>query len=84
MAAPAAIAVACLSVGAGMAAAAGGGITPTSPPELSDAVCIETCGGMHEATTDSKMQLTGRHLSSVNEVLPRGRVNRISAGTPSA
>jgi hypothetical protein len=67
--APAAVAIACLSVGAGLASATGGGITPTSPPELSDAVCIETCGGMHKATTDSKVQLTGRHLDSVSKVL---------------
>jgi murein DD-endopeptidase MepM/ murein hydrolase activator NlpD len=67
--APAAIAVSCLSVGAGLASAAGGGIAPASPPELKDAVCVSTCGGMHKATTDSKVQLTGRHLSSVNRVL---------------
>ena len=66
---PAAIALACLSVGAGIASAAGGGISPGQPPELSDAVCIETCGGMHKATTDSTVQLTGRHLSGVSKVL---------------
>ena len=66
---PAAIALACLSIGAGIASADGGGISPGQPPELSDAVCIETCGGMHEATTDSKVQLTGKHLSGVNKVL---------------
>jgi murein DD-endopeptidase MepM/ murein hydrolase activator NlpD len=66
---PAAIALACLSVGAGIASAAGGGISPGQPPELSDAVCIETCGGMHKATTHSTVQLTGRHLSGVNKVL---------------
>ncbi|MGE5283165.1 MAG: M23 family metallopeptidase [Chloroflexota bacterium] len=66
---PAAIALACLSVGAGIASAAGGGVSPGDPPELSDAVCIETCGGTHKATTDSTVQLTGRHLSGVSTVL---------------
>jgi murein DD-endopeptidase MepM/ murein hydrolase activator NlpD len=60
---------ACLSIGAGVAAADGGGISAPEPPELTDAVCVETCGGMHKATTDSKVQLTGRHLSGVNKVL---------------
>jgi len=45
------VAVACLSIGAGLASASGGGIAPADPPELIDAVCIETCGGMHKATT---------------------------------
>jgi len=39
------------------------------PPELSDAVCIETCGGMHKATTDSTVQLSGKHLGGVSRVL---------------
>jgi murein DD-endopeptidase MepM/ murein hydrolase activator NlpD len=63
------VGVACLSIGAGFASASGGGIAPAVPPELSDAVCVETCGGMHKATTDSKIQLTGRHLSEVSKVL---------------
>jgi murein DD-endopeptidase MepM/ murein hydrolase activator NlpD len=54
---------------AGIASADGGGISPGDPPELSDAVCIETCGGMHKATTDSKVQLTGKHLDGVDKVL---------------
>jgi murein DD-endopeptidase MepM/ murein hydrolase activator NlpD len=70
---PAAVVLACLSVGAGIASAAGGGISPGQPPELSDAVCIETCGGMHKATTDSTVQLTGRHLSGVSKVLFKAR-----------
>jgi len=59
----------CLSIGAGLATAAGGGISAGSPPELTDAVCVATCGGMHKATTDSKVQLSGRHLSAVSKVL---------------
>jgi murein DD-endopeptidase MepM/ murein hydrolase activator NlpD len=61
--------VACLSIGAGIASASGGGIAPASPPELTDAVCIETCGGMHEATEDSTVQLSGRHLDGVRKVV---------------
>jgi murein DD-endopeptidase MepM/ murein hydrolase activator NlpD len=53
----------------GLASAAGGGISAGSPPELIDAVCVATCGGMHKATTDSEVQLTGRHLSAVSKVL---------------
>ena len=68
-AAPAAVLVACLTFGAGIASAAGGGIAPADPPELTDAVCVDTCGGMHEATTDSMVQLSGRHLSDVRRVL---------------
>jgi murein DD-endopeptidase MepM/ murein hydrolase activator NlpD len=67
--APAAVACACLSIGAGLASASGGGITASDPPELTDAVCVSTCGGIHEATTDSTVQLTGRHLSGVRKVL---------------
>ena len=63
------MAVACLSIGAGIASAAGGGIAPSSPPELTDAVCVDTCGGMHKATTDSTVQLSGRHLSDVRRVM---------------
>ena len=66
---PAAAAIACLSIGVGLASASGGGIAPTLPPELKDAVCIATCGGVHKATTNSTVQLTGRHLSEVSEVL---------------
>ena len=29
-------------------------------PSSSDVVCIATCGGVHKATTDSKVQLTGQ------------------------
>src|SRR4051812_11969854 len=61
--------MACLSLGAGLASAAGGGIAPGSPPELTDAVCVDTCGGMHKATTDSTVQLSGRHLSDVRRVI---------------
>jgi murein DD-endopeptidase MepM/ murein hydrolase activator NlpD len=61
--------VACLSIGAGIASAAGGGIAPADPPELTDAVCVSTCGGMHKATTNSTVQLSGRHLSDVRRVM---------------
>jgi murein DD-endopeptidase MepM/ murein hydrolase activator NlpD len=61
--------VTCLSIGAGLASAAGGGIAPADPPELTDAVCVSTCGGMHKATTDSMVQLSGRHLSDVRRVM---------------
>jgi murein DD-endopeptidase MepM/ murein hydrolase activator NlpD len=63
--------MACLSIGAGIASAAGGGVAATDPPELTDAVCVDTCAGMHMATADSTVELSGRHLSDVRKVLFR-------------
>jgi murein DD-endopeptidase MepM/ murein hydrolase activator NlpD len=61
--------VVCLTLGAGIASGDGGGIAPGDPPDLTDAVCVDTCGGMHKATTNSTVQLSGRHLSDVHRVL---------------
>jgi hypothetical protein len=61
--------VASLSVWAGVAFAGGGGVTPPDPPKVTDVVCISTCGGIHKATTGSKVQLSGRHLRHVTQVL---------------
>ena len=36
-------------------------------------MCVATCGGMHKATTDSSVQLSGRHLSDVRRVLFRAK-----------
>jgi murein DD-endopeptidase MepM/ murein hydrolase activator NlpD len=55
-------------VAAGLAYASGGGVAPASPPELTDAVCVDTCAGTHKATADSTVQLSGRHLSAVRKV----------------
>jgi hypothetical protein len=66
---PAAVVGASLSVCAGLAFAAGGGITPPDPPKVTDVVCISNCGGVHKATTDSKVQVSGRHLRQVSKVL---------------
>jgi len=66
---PAAVVGASLSVWAGLAFAAGGGITPPDPPKVTDVVCISRCGGVHKATTDSKVQVSGRHLRQVSKVL---------------
>ena len=66
---PAAVVGASLSVCAGLAFAAGGGITPPDPPKVTDVVCISKCGGVHKATTDSKVQVSGRHLRQVSKVL---------------
>jgi hypothetical protein len=66
---PAAVVGASLSVCAGLAFAAGGGITPPDPPKVTDVVCISRCGGVHKATTDSKVQVSGRHLGRVSKVL---------------
>jgi murein DD-endopeptidase MepM/ murein hydrolase activator NlpD len=66
---PAAVVGASLSVCAGLAFAAGGGITPPDPPKVTDVVCISNCGGVHKATTDSKVQVSGRHLRHVSKVL---------------
>ena len=66
---PAVVVGASLSVCAGLAFAAGGGITPPDPPKVTDVVCISRCGGVHKATTDSKVQVSGRHLRQVSKVL---------------
>ena len=58
-----------LSVCAGLAFAAGGGITPPDPPKVTDVVCISKCGGIRKATTDSKVQVSGRHLRQTSKVL---------------
>src|SRR6476659_1547642 len=66
---PAAVVVASLTVCAGVAFAGGGGVTPPDPHKVTDAVCISTCGGIHKATANSKVQLGGRHLRHVKQVL---------------
>ena len=58
-----------LSVCAGLAFGAGGGLTPPDPPEVTDVICISKCGGIHKATTDSKVQVRGRHLRQTSKVL---------------
>jgi murein DD-endopeptidase MepM/ murein hydrolase activator NlpD len=52
-----------------MATAGGGGVAPPDPPQVSDVVCISTCAGVRKATTDSQVQVSGRHLGNVNRVL---------------
>jgi murein DD-endopeptidase MepM/ murein hydrolase activator NlpD len=64
----AAVAALSLCVGVAGALAQGGGITPPSPPEAGDVVCIATCAGVREATTASKVQISGHHLGHVSEV----------------
>ena len=63
----------------------GGGVTPPEPPRVSDVVCISKCGGVHKATVDSKVQVSGRHLGHVSEVLfnaDRRRPDRGSSRSP--
>jgi murein DD-endopeptidase MepM/ murein hydrolase activator NlpD len=70
---------------AGVAAGDGGGVTPSDPPKVTDVVCISTCGGVHKATTDSKVDLSGRHLSQVSKVLFNAEAgSRIAADPISA
>ncbi len=64
----AAVAVASLSVGVAGALGQGGGVTAPSPPEAGDVVCIATCGGVHKATANSKVQISGHHLKHVSKV----------------
>jgi murein DD-endopeptidase MepM/ murein hydrolase activator NlpD len=58
-----------LSVCAGWAFAAGGGVNPPGSPEVSDVVCVSQCGGVHKATAGSRVQVSGRHLRKVSKVL---------------
>jgi hypothetical protein len=78
---PVAVAVASLSICAGVAFAGGGGVTPPDPPKVTDVVCISTCGGIHKATAGSKVQLSGRHLKHVTQVRSRRR-RRPDRGRP--
>ena len=65
---PIATAATTLSVGAGAAAAGGGGIDSPGAPALTDVTCIETCAGLREATTGSRVQLSGKNLETVDTV----------------
>jgi murein DD-endopeptidase MepM/ murein hydrolase activator NlpD len=61
--------VALLSVGGGAAlAAGGGGIGAPKPPTLTDVTCQSRCAGVREATSGSRVRLTGRDLGYVTEV----------------
>jgi murein DD-endopeptidase MepM/ murein hydrolase activator NlpD len=55
------------------ALAQGGGVTPPSSPDARDVVCIATCGGVHKATANSKVQISGRHLKHVSKVQFKAR-----------
>ncbi|MGH2952863.1 MAG: peptidoglycan DD-metalloendopeptidase family protein [Solirubrobacterales bacterium] len=67
-----------LSVGAGAAAAGGGGVDSPGAPELADVTCIETCAGLREATAGSRVQLSGRNLETVDAVKFAGGGGRIT------
>ncbi len=74
-----AVAAATLSMGVAAALGEGGGVKPPTPPKAGDVVCIATCGGVHKATTASKVQISGHHLKHVSKVrfnaLGRGRID---------
>ena len=79
---PIAGAIALASGGAGVASGAdgGGGVGAPDPPKVSDAVCIERCGGLRKATEGSKVKLSGRHLDAVRRVTFAGKDGeRVSA-----
>ena len=62
--------VAAICASAGSAFAEGGGIAPPDPAQPRDFACIERCPpGDHTATVGSKLQVTGRALGSVSEVI---------------
>ena len=81
---PAAVVGASLSVCAGWAFAAGGGVTPPDPPQVSDVVCVSECGGIRKATAGSKVQVSGRHLRHVSEVLFNAEEGGKVAAKPAA
>jgi murein DD-endopeptidase MepM/ murein hydrolase activator NlpD len=64
----AAVAAVTLSVGVAASLAAGGGVRPPDAPKAGDSVCIATCGGVHKATANSRIQISGRHLKHVTRV----------------
>ncbi len=81
----AAAVAASLAIGVAAAPGEGGGVTPPSPPEAVDVVCIATCGGVHEATANSKVQISGHHLGHISKVRFRARGGgRVTARPASA
>ena len=81
---PAAVVGASLSVWAGWAFGAAGGVTPPEPPKVSDVVCISECGGIRKATVGSKVQVSGRHLRNVSEILFNAQGGGKVAAEPAA
>ena len=79
--------VATMCVGAGVATASGG-VGVGDAPEPTDVTCIETCAGARQATVGSRVRVTGRNLSSVQQVQFAGAGGRIGvppdAVTPGA
>jgi len=59
-------------------------VTPPSPPQAGDVVCVSTCGGVHKATVDSKVQISGHHLKHVARVQFRARQGGRIAVRPTA
>jgi murein DD-endopeptidase MepM/ murein hydrolase activator NlpD len=74
----AATAVASLAVTTG-ASAGGGGVSPPDPPKLTDVHCIQECAGARKAAEGSKVELTGRHLRTVEVVRFKSETGRIDA-----
>ena len=64
-----AVLVALTSTGGAALAANGGGVGAPQPPQLSDVTCQNGCAGLREAAAGSRVQLSGRNLQYVTEVL---------------
>ncbi len=60
------------------AAVGGGGFTSPADPEVTDAICLEQCVGLHEVTVGGVIQVSGSSMQSVNKVLFAGTDGRIS------
>jgi murein DD-endopeptidase MepM/ murein hydrolase activator NlpD len=60
--------VATMCVGAGIAAASGGGVGVGDGPQLRDVLCVQKCAGARKATVGSLIRLEGKNLAQVQEV----------------
>jgi murein DD-endopeptidase MepM/ murein hydrolase activator NlpD len=57
-----------LTVGAGIAAGAGGGVGTPDPPRITDVTCVSGCAGLRAAAPASTVALDGSGLGAVTSV----------------
>ncbi len=68
-----------LGLAASQAAAAGGGLSPTGKPRVSDATCMSRCVAMHKATPGATVKLTGSYLDETKQVVFKAATGMIAA-----
>ncbi|MEZ5077168.1 MAG: M23 family metallopeptidase [Solirubrobacterales bacterium] len=61
------------------ASAAGGGLSPSGKPRVSDATCMSRCVAMHKATPGATVKLTGSYLDETKQVVFKAATGVIAA-----